>query len=117
MRTSHAVGRCRELSPWKPRLAPATRHPQSRRLRLEPLENRHLLTVVLWDGGGGIDQSWHTAANWVGDELPTEDDDVEINVVEDPVIQITEPVTVKSVTADESLVIAAGSLTVTQGDS
>jgi hypothetical protein len=34
--------------------------------------------TVSWGGGGG-DDSWHTAANWSGDAVPTAQDDVVIN--------------------------------------
>ena len=30
--------------------------------------------TINWDAGGGADQSWTTAANWVGDVVPTSAD-------------------------------------------
>ena len=33
---------------------------------------------ISWDGGGGIDNKWSTAANWNGDVAPTSADDVTI---------------------------------------
>jgi fibronectin-binding autotransporter adhesin len=44
-----------------------------RRLLLEPLEARHLLAVRIWDGGG-TDDYWTTAANWVDDLTPVAGD-------------------------------------------
>ena len=39
--------------------------------------------AVSWDGGGGADARWTTAANWAGDEVPAFDgtDDVTITTV------------------------------------
>ncbi len=41
----------------------------------EPLEERRLLATVVWDGGGA-DNKWTTAANWVGDAAPLANDDL-----------------------------------------
>ena len=60
------------------------KHPQSiyvrgRRLCLEPLEDRRLLSVIQWDGGpSGTGTSWQDPVNWVGDVLPGPIDDVAI---------------------------------------
>jgi hypothetical protein len=48
---------------------------RERRLRLEPLEVRALLSVRVWDGGGS-DSNWTTVANWAGDTAPTAGDDL-----------------------------------------
>jgi len=58
---------------------PRHRH-QPKRLRpqFESLEPRLVLATINWDGGAGDDE-WTTAANWVGDELPEQDDDVVIS--------------------------------------
>src|SRR5438105_14089148 len=46
---------------------------------VERLEDRLLLTAVEWGGGpAGTGTDWNTAANWVGDQLPTAADDVRI---------------------------------------
>src|SRR5438128_1427737 len=50
----------------------------SRKPRLEQLEERTLLAVVAWDGGGG-DSNWHNPINWSTDTVPGAADDVEIN--------------------------------------
>jgi hypothetical protein len=44
-------------------------------LRLDRLETRIAPAVATWDGGGG-DNHWTTAANWVGDVAPNPGDDL-----------------------------------------
>src|SRR5262245_25340272 len=44
-------------------------------LRLDELETRLAPAVATWDGGGA-DNHWTTAANWVGDVAPQAGDDV-----------------------------------------
>jgi autotransporter-associated beta strand protein len=44
-------------------------------LLLEPLEDRLAPAIVTWDGGGA-DDNWTTAANWVGDVAPGPGDDL-----------------------------------------
>ena len=39
----------------------------------ETLESRRLLAVAIWDGGGP-DANWSTPENWVGDVVPSGDD-------------------------------------------
>ena len=41
-----------------------------RMLVLEPLEQRHLLSLCIWSGASGIDQNWSTPTNWVGHAAP-----------------------------------------------
>lgn len=54
-------------------------NPWRKLLRLEQLEDRRLLATVTWDGGGdGI--NWHDPSNWDNDTLPSEIDDVVIDV-------------------------------------
>ncbi|MCO6457780.1 MAG: autotransporter-associated beta strand repeat-containing protein [Pirellulaceae bacterium] len=70
----------RRSSPRKSRL---NRHQQSparpsrRRLalRFEPLEDRRLLAVRVWDGGGGT-PNWSDADNWVDDVAPLNHDEL-----------------------------------------
>src|SRR6476660_3438729 len=45
-------------------------------LRLDRLETRLAPAVATWDGGGA-DNKWTTAANWVGDVAPKAGDDVD----------------------------------------
>jgi hypothetical protein len=53
------------------------RRMRGRRLGVEALESRQLLSAVSWDGGGD-GTSWTDARNWAGDALPTASDDVSI---------------------------------------
>ncbi len=46
---------------------------QGRSFRFEPLEERALLSVCTWDGGGS-DNKWSTAANWANDVAPVAND-------------------------------------------
>ena len=51
---------------------------KGRLLRAEPLETRELLSVCVWDGGGS-NNNWTTAANWVGDAAPVAGDDLQFS--------------------------------------
>src|SRR5207249_2215740 len=44
-------------------------------LRLDRLESRLAPALATWDGGGA-DNHWTTAANWVGDVVPQPGDDL-----------------------------------------
>ena len=46
-----------------------------RSFSIEPLEERALLSICTWDGGGA-DNNWYTPANWVGDARPSAGDDL-----------------------------------------
>ncbi len=76
---------------------------------LEGLEARVVLAAVSWDGGGG-NGLWSNALNWSGDALPTQADDVTIEVpgVQRTVIVDAGPVRVKSLTVDDTLVVNSG---------
>ena len=78
---------------------------------LEMLEDRRLLATIQWDGEGG-NNSWSNPLNWEGDELPGPDDDVQIAVDGEITVEITSEVHVGSLTSEENLSIAAGSLQV-----
>lgn len=43
---------------------------KGRSLRIDPLEERALLSLCVWDGGSAVDSNWMTADNWVGDAIP-----------------------------------------------
>lgn len=84
----------------------------SRWVGLEPLEPRIFYNTVIWDGGGG-DNLWSTAANWDGDVLPGDGDDVVINLSgSSPTIQFTAgtTATVKSLTSHEAFSMEGGTL-------
>lgn len=51
------------------------RRRQRRALFVEQLEDRRLLAVRVWDGGGGTDL-WSNPENWVGDVAPQQDDNL-----------------------------------------
>ena len=40
------------------------------KLAFEPLEDRSLLSVCIWDGGSTVDSKWMTKENWAGDVAP-----------------------------------------------
>src|SRR5205823_1666300 len=48
---------------------------KSQRLRLEPLEHRHLMAVRIWTGAGG-DTLWSDPANWDGGVAISTNDDL-----------------------------------------
>lgn len=77
---------------------------------LEPLERREVLTAVEWTGMGG-NNLWSNPANWSNGAVPNNTSDVvidnssaNINVIMD-----TGPVTVRSLTLNERLVVNRGS--------
>src|SRR3954469_1353772 len=78
--------------------------------RVERLECRLLLAAVSWDGGGD-GTNWNNALNWATDQVPTAADDVTIAIAGSPTIQITDVRSVKSLTADESINLSGGTLT------
>jgi len=90
------------------RSGPRSAH-TGRRLWLERLEDRTLLSTVSWIGGSG---SWTDAAHWSGGVLPGPTDDVEIiNVASDITVTLYGPQTINSLTCQETLWISsAGSL-------
>lgn len=74
------------------------------RSAIESLEFRRLLAAVAWDGGGdGV--NWFDGANWSTNAVPTGADDVTINVVANPNIQLDRPTTIRSLVNAESLTI------------
>ncbi|MEM0926281.1 MAG: hypothetical protein AAGJ83_09625, partial [Planctomycetota bacterium] len=50
---------------------------KQRRHTFQRLEDRRVLASILWDGDAGT-SDWFTATNWVGNQLPTKEDDVVI---------------------------------------
>src|SRR3954471_5087268 len=110
--------------PWFARLrhlfapvSPRNTRPACRRspgyvaLLCEKLEDRTLPAVITWDGGGN-NLSWHTAANWGGDVVPTATDDVVINNIgtagADQTILISSGATAHTITSAEHLRVDQG---------
>ena len=84
---------------------------KTRRLALDWLEPRTLLSNVSWTGTAD-GKSWAVAGNWSNNAVPTPGDDVTINIAGNPTIQITTGnQSVHSLTASEPISIIAGSLT------
>ncbi len=118
--------RSRRAVRWERRGQKSDRGIQSkragRRLAMEPLEQRALLAVVMWDGGGN-GSSWLESANWLNletgaDWSPTASDDVVIDdtftspAVPSVTLQAA-PKTVASLSLDNAnLHVAATTLTV-----
>ena len=84
-----------------------------RRMVAEPLEDRRLLATVVWDGGGdGV--NWADPLNWDANQLPATGDDVVIDSAFDPTIQYDAgTLSLGSLTSNEALHLAGGSLTIT----
>ena len=57
--------------------------------------------TINWDAGGGADQSWATAANWVGDVVPTK---VDLAIVGQGTAPIPAPFPVKAVISSSTQV-------------
>lgn len=105
-------------APWHRRLNSRSRLTHSgrrkrqslrHRLTAERLEDRRLLAVVTWDGGGG-NLNWNTAANWDTDTLPGPGDDVVIaDVAPDiSIFHSSGTTSINSLTSAESLRILGG---------
>src|SRR4051794_14837323 len=77
---------------------------------LELLEDRLAPATVAWDGGtAGTGTAWNTAANWVGDVLPTAVDDVEIgSAFAGVTISSGGSVTINKLTSAATLSITSG---------
>ena len=72
--------------------------------RLERLEDRTVPAVATWDGGGA-DNHWTTAANWVGDVAPQPGDDL---VFPSGAAQLTNVNDFPAATAFHSLAVSGG---------
>lgn len=82
-----------------------------KRLRIETLEDRHLLAVVSWDGGGD-GTSWNDRLNWDSDVLPMVSDDVEIFVANNAVVHIENAnVEINSLKSDGKIIVDGATLT------
>jgi alpha-L-arabinofuranosidase len=86
------------------------RHGKRRRLtssRIEPLEQRFLLSAVSWVGPSG--GSWTTAANWSSDVVPNSTSDVVINQLTNIQVNLTGSASVDSIS------VTGATLNVTSG--
>src|SRR5206468_7316575 len=78
-------------------------------LRLDRLETRLAPAVASWDGGGA-DNHWTTAANWVGDVAPQPGDDL---VFPSGAAQLTNVNDFPAATAFHSLAVQAANYQLT----
>ncbi|MBR2195490.1 MAG: T9SS type A sorting domain-containing protein [Salinivirgaceae bacterium] len=65
-------------------------------------------TGFVWTGGGGIDNSWHTGANWDGGKVPTVTDNVILDhtkVVDDYIVKIDKRANVNNLTIEEGVTV------------
>ena len=89
------------------------RHSHRWRFAFEALEVRHLLSTVVWDGGGD-GRLWSNAQNWSSNVLPTAADDVVIPDVAATSTVVFDSgagrVSVRSITAAESFLLQGGAL-------
>jgi len=85
------------------------------RLAVESLEDRRLLAVIQWDGGGD-GQHWDDIANWSGDVLPGANDDVVIDMPAEvvTVVHRQNNTAVRSITSDENFLLQNGTLDISQ---
>ncbi|MBL9001332.1 MAG: hypothetical protein JNK25_09375 [Phycisphaerae bacterium] len=82
---------------------------------LESLESRTLLATVVWDGGpAGTGTNFHDRFNWAGDALPVAADDAVIPAGA-AMIDITQNITLNSLTTDRQVRIRNVELTVAAG--
>lgn len=81
----------------------------------EGLEPRLVLSAISWDGGPtGEGTDWHDPANWAGDVLPADGDDVTIDVAADPLILYSSgTLSLNSLTTTEDVRVTGGDLGVT----
>jgi RHS repeat-associated protein len=85
---------------------------RSSRIGIESLEERLLMAVVQWDGGGG-DLSWQNRINWVGDALPVTGDDVVVGAAYAGIqVSSSSNVSVNSLTSAAPLRVIAGTFSV-----
>jgi hypothetical protein len=83
-----------------------------RLLRLETLEDRRLLALVNWTGGGG-DLLWSNPLNWSTSQLPGIEDDVVINAPSGVTVSHNNGAsTIKSLASSNSVMVTGGNLTV-----
>lgn len=99
---AHSTRRTR-LGDTSPRTLRTRTHPPV----CEPLEQRVVLSTVVWDGGAGS-TDWNTPANWDGDVLPTFTDDVQIPAIGNDAVTLSDDAEAGTLTSDLQLVIQGG---------
>src|SRR4029079_9001831 len=86
-----------------------------RRLFVEQLEDRRLLTTVTWNGGDALSDQWSDPDNWLGGLVPVTGDDVLIPVTAGSAEVLFDgtaaAVTLNSLTSDEPFHITGSTLT------
>ena len=81
-------------------------NPRVRRLLLEQLEGRLLLTAVSWNSP--VDGFWDVATNWLPPQVPGSGDDVTIDLPAlNPTVTIRDARTVNSIVSRESLIVSS----------
>ena len=86
-----------------------------RAFRLEPLEDRLLLSTVSWVGGSG---SWNTAGNWSTDTIPQAGDTVIISKTGSIQVTLTGSASVSSISVTgDTLDLSGGTLTLAASSS
>jgi len=88
----------------------AARCLHNRRLRVEPLEDRALLSIVASDGNAGT-SNWDDADNWDTDTVPVSGDDVVIpELAGDITVELstTAARTINSLDCQETLILSGG---------
>jgi hypothetical protein len=79
---------------------------------VEVLEDRRLLSIIAWSGGGD-GKLWNDTKNWVGGLLPGPTDDAVIgSAFASQTITSTANVTIDKITSEASFQITAGTFTV-----
>ncbi len=108
--------RITSLAPSRRRSLTAGRRRQSLRKSFERLEDRRLLAVVSWDGGGN-DLNWNNALNWDTNQLPGPTDDVLIATSSStPAVNLANSqTTIKSLSSSVPLNLSNQELTVVSG--
>ena len=75
-------------------------------LQFEPLEHRHLLAAISWDGGGNA-TSWSDRFNWSTDQVPGASDDITIDVAGDATVVVTgKPSVVRTLKNLETILVS-----------
>jgi len=108
----HSAKRPRGRAPHSATSSPL---PYFRRPQIEHLEDRQLLSIN-WNGSGD-GYSWEDPLNWVGNQVPGANDDVQIDIPGETAIVVSADTTVRRLRSVEPVTLLHGTLSVTGGDS